>query len=252
MNKTIFLPYNPASTGLRNLKERTNLRSLRLNNSRWRGDVVINWGNRHGHAALSFADVINHPAAVDVASHKLKAFQALKEHGGINIPVFSTSKEDILSHGFNQVCARTLMRANSGRGLTVHTQEEELPDAPLYVEYVPKQDEYRVHVWGGDVLDIRRKALRRDLPNRDQVDWRIRNHDAGFIFQRDFENDVPVGLVEQAKRAVAALNLDFGAVDIIYNERRDKCYVLEVNTAPGLEGSTVDAYARKVMEVIYS
>jgi len=42
--------------------------------------------------------------------------------------------------------------------------------------------------------------------------------------------------------AVDALCLDFGAVDIIYNEHEDKYYVLEVNSAPGLEGTTLEKY----------
>jgi glutathione synthase/RimK-type ligase-like ATP-grasp enzyme len=50
--------------------------------------------------------------------------------------------------------------------------------------------------------------------------------------------------------AVSALGLDFGAVDIIWNEREDKCYVLEVNTAPGLQGSTLENYANAIMEVL--
>jgi glutathione synthase/RimK-type ligase-like ATP-grasp enzyme len=43
--------------------------------------------------------------------------------------------------------------------------------------------------------------------------------------------------------AVAALGLDFGGVDVIWNERRQMAYVLEVNTACGLEGQTVNDYA---------
>jgi len=46
-----------------------------------------------------------------------------------------------------------------------------------------------------------------------------------------------------ALAAVSALGLDFGAVDIIYNEHENQYYVLEVNTAPGLEGTTVEKYA---------
>ena len=38
------------------------------------------------------------------------------------------------------------------------------------------------------------------------------------------------------------LGLDFGAVDVIWNEHESKAYVLEINTAPGLEGSTVEDY----------
>ena len=38
--------------------------------------------------------------------------------------------------------------------------------------------------------------------------------------------------------------LTFGSVDVIYNEHRDKAYVLEVNTASGLSGETVDDYVK--------
>jgi D-alanine-D-alanine ligase-like ATP-grasp enzyme len=77
----------------------------------------------------------------------------------------------------------------------------------------------------------------------------VRNHDNGFIFVR---NDVkaPSSVEEQAVRAIKALGLDFGAVDIIWNDKQQKAYVLEVNTAPGLEGSTVDDYARGFRNLI--
>ena len=48
-----------------------------------------------------------------------------------------------------------------------------------------------------------------------------------------------------SKLAVDCVNhigLDFGAVDIIYNNRDDVCYLLEVNTAPGLQGTTLEKY----------
>ena len=48
-----------------------------------------------------------------------------------------------------------------------------------------------------------------------------------------------------AVNAVKALGLDFGAVDIIYNEKENQYYVLEVNTAPGLEGTTLIKYAER-------
>jgi len=50
-------------------------------------------------------------------------------------------------------------------------------------------------------------------------------------------------VVEQASLAIAALGLDFGAVDIIWNNHYQLATVLEVNTAPGLEGQTITDYA---------
>ncbi|MNY63636.1 hypothetical protein D3C86_2006230 [compost metagenome] len=43
--------------------------------------------------------------------------------------------------------------------------------------------------------------------------------------------------------AVNAIGLTFGAVDVIWNEYRHQAYVLEVNTAPGLTGTTLEKYA---------
>ena len=53
----------------------------------------------------------------------------------------------------------------------------------------------------------------------------------------------PDGMGDLAIRAVAALGYQYGAVDIIYNEKRNQCFVLEVNSRPGLMGTTVERYA---------
>jgi D-alanine-D-alanine ligase-like ATP-grasp enzyme len=37
--------------------------------------------------------------------------------------------------------------------------------------------------------------------------------------------------------------LHFSAVDVVYNDREKKAYVLEINTAPGVEGQTIQVYA---------
>ena len=43
-------------------------------------------------------------------------------------------------------------------------------------------------------------------------------------------------------RAVGCLGLDFGAADIGWNSHDGEPSVYEVNTAPGLEGTTLDKY----------
>ena len=71
--------------------------------------------------------------------------------------------------------------------------------------------------------------------------WRIRNLANGFIYARE---DVrpPECVTSVARRALDCIDLDFGAVDVIYNARQNRAYVLEVNTAPGVTGTTVDRY----------
>ena len=115
----------------------------------------------------------------------------------------------------------------------------------MYVKYIPKKSEWRVHVFRGEVVDVQRKARRREVPD-DKINWLIRNHDNGFVFARGEERgEIANGVEEQALAAVAASGLDFGAVDVIYNEARDMAYVLEINTAPGIEGSTLDGYVER-------
>ena len=54
--------------------------------------------------------------------------------------------------------------------------------------------------------------------------------------------------------AVLALNLDFGAVDIAYNEKDDNCVVLEVNTAPGMRRQTTTHfnYVNAISRMLYN
>jgi D-alanine-D-alanine ligase-like ATP-grasp enzyme len=37
-------------------------------------------------------------------------------------------------------------------------------------------------------------------------------------------------------------------VDIIYNEKCNQCYVLEVNSRPGLSGTTLDNYCEALIK----
>lgn len=195
------------------------------------GDVLINWGDSQaGNLAC-----LNLGGNVATASNKLHAFRKFAD-AKVSIPQFTDDKSRVKWTGPTVV--RHKLTGHSGEGIEVRDAAD-LPSAPLYVEYIPKKTEYRVHVVGRRVILIQRKARN---PECDKPDWKIRNHDNGFIFVR---NDVkaPPSVEEQAIRAVEALGLDFGAVDIIWNDKRKTAYVLEVNTAPGLEGSTIDDYA---------
>jgi glutathione synthase/RimK-type ligase-like ATP-grasp enzyme len=201
-------------------------------------DVVINWGD----SQAGNLSCLNLPGNVAAASNKRIAFEKMKE-AKVNVPSFASSKRDVSWSGPTVV--RHKLSGHSGEGIEI-TDAGDLPDAPLYVQYVPKKTEYRVHVVGQRIVLIQRKARN---PQCDNPNWKVRNHDNGFIFVR---NDVkaPSGVEEQAIRAITALGLDFGAVDIIWNEKQSKPYVLEVNTAPGLEGSTIDDYSNGFRQYI--
>lgn len=205
--------------------------------------VVINWGNSGGIGGLSAVSrVVNPPAAVKVAGNKLSTFQALEGKDGISIPEFTVDQSvarSWIGDGASVVC-RTKLSGHSGDGIVLANSESELVNAPLYVRYVKKQDEYRVHVAFGEVIDVQQKR-KRSGQEEGATNFQIRNHQNGWVYCREDITE-PDGLRELAIRVVQELGLDFGAVDVIYNAKRNACYCLEVNTAPGLEGTTVAKY----------
>ena len=114
----------------------------------------------------------------------------------------------------------------------------------MYTKYFKKADEYRVHVFDGEVIDVQQKRKRQEVPN-EEVDYQVRSGRNGWVFCRDGV-DCPGSVRIMACRAVNVLGLDFGAVDIGWNRHNEECAVFEVNTAPGLEGSTLDSYYRAI------
>jgi glutathione synthase/RimK-type ligase-like ATP-grasp enzyme len=115
--------------------------------------------------------------------------------------------------------------------------------APLYTKYIKKDEEYRVHVIGGEIVAIQRKVLKKEKADSGEpINWKIRNLDNGFIYQREGINP-PDGVRTVALDATRLSGLVFGAVDVIFNTRQQRAYVLEINSAPGITGTTVQNYA---------
>ena len=161
------------------------------------------------------------------------------------IPRFWTRREDIPDDAFPIVC-RTVLAGHSGEGIVMAATRDDLVNAPLYVQYIKKQDEYRIHVGrrnGESIIISQQRKARRMEVRDDDVNWQVRNHANGFVYVRGDCNP-PRAVLDAAKTALEASGLDFGAVDVIYNARQERAYVLEINTAPGLEGTTVEDYAR--------
>ena len=251
--KMYIYSHNPHSEGAKLLSQALNVKRIKHGNSKFRGGMgkaIINWGAGTLPDQVDVCQrILNKPEAIRKASNKLKSFELFQE-AGVTIPPFFTDygdAEDWMIDNDGAVVCRTVLNGHSGAGIVIADTVDELVAAPLYTVYIKKQEEYRYHVFMGQVVDIQRKARKRDVPD-DAVNWQVRNLDGGFIFAREGVVASPVAS-EEAVKAVAALGLDFGAVDLIYNAREDKYYVLEVNTAPGLSGTTLDGYKQRFEEV---
>lgn len=241
---TIIYSARP-SHGARELANALGIKQGSRRTTRKYTGTVINWGTLDLPKRFSGARIINPPEAIAEVSNKLVFFNKMK---GTNLcPKFTedwNKAQGWIDKG-RRVVSRTILSGSSGIGIRIAGENRPLIQAPLYVEYIPKDSEWRVHVFrmknGPEIIDIQKKARPSHI-SKDDIDMEVRNHDNGWIFKRD-GIDPPECVKQVACQCMEALSLDFGAVDVIYSKKKKRAYVLEVNSAPGLEGTTVIKYA---------
>ena len=246
-------PYKAGSQSAKELSKALGAKRIKLEGSKFiprASKTIINWGCSTMPDAYLTCRVLNSPTAVGLCANKLSFFNHLADTD-VRIPPFLTCSADVkfenedVKEGKPSWVARTVLTGHSGAGIVIiEGGDAEVVEAPLYTKYIPKKEEYRVHVFQGEVVDVQRKARSTDVED-ENVNWQVRNHANGFIFARNEDHDVPDDVLVQAARAVEACGLDFGAVDVLWNQKKFEAYVIEVNTAPGLTGETLEGYASR-------
>ena len=235
---------------------------IRREGSRYRSrfnDVVINWGNPQQIFRGDQHYWINDPLMVRRAINKEWAWNRWEERG---VPTVLHTDDPHVAHGWlsngDRLLVRTSLQLSGGRGIRCFSLEgtdwtepwsNYTPDDDTYVKVFgrnPKHvTEYRVHVVRGEVIDFIQKKRRRDYEGTPNP--YVRSHDNGWVFCRE-EIELPSVAHAAAQAAVEALALDFGAVDLGVCRDGTVC-VYEVNTAPGIEGTTHDRYAVALAEL---
>jgi glutathione synthase/RimK-type ligase-like ATP-grasp enzyme len=142
------------------------------------------------------------------------------------------------------VFARHLTRASEGKGIVVVEEAGALPKAPVYTLYKKKKREFRVHIFKDNVVQVLEKRKRKGFEGT--VDTKIRNTANGYVF---CSQDVvePPGIRELALKASKVTNSMFKGVDIGFNEKLNELFVIEVNSAPGIQGSNVTKYVEAMV-----
>lgn len=235
-------PYKQGSASAKALAVALEGKVLKHVGSQYRpraGDVIVNWGAAR---FPNFRPATSLNADVTDAQCKLATFKALSR-AGVQTPQFVETRAEAGKLNFPVVC-RTKLRGHSGDGIVIAEEHGQLVAAPLYTQYVKKKDEYRVHVFRDRAFFIQRKARKLDVEN---PNWRVRNLAGGFVFVEVERDEVPDAVVDNAIRSIAALGLDFGGVDVMWNDKERAAYVLEVNTACGLEDRTADRYKAEMV-----
>ena len=244
MKNVALYAHNPNSEGAKELAEVLQIKRIKLERSNYipgPGKTIINWGSSSIPDTYSKSTVLNNKVAVGLCTNKLRFFQKVKDNVRV-VPATSDIEEvkTWLKEG-HTVCARTILQGSGGAGLVLFDSGQDFVQAPLWTKYIKKRDEFRIHVMGENIISAQRKALRSDKSDFADVDHRVRNLANGYIFARN-NITLPEDVKTQAVAAVKAVGLDFGAVDVIWNEKSKQSYVLEINTAPGLQGSTIVDY----------
>lgn len=255
--KPIILPYKMGSVSGKELARAINCKRV-FPNGRYRyktSHIIINWGSSQLPSWHTIGTkYLNNPIAVSIATNKLETYKKFKL-ASIPHPEFFNSKEDIIHYTveqerltgkFPQVYCRSILNGHSGRGITIANNVSEIINAPLYTIRFKAQKEWRIHVFSNKVIDYAKKSRRDGQSER--VSGLIRNYSNGWIFKR--EGCCPSEIIKDtAIAAVAALGLDFGAVDIA-EDREGRVCVYEINTACGMQGTTINSYSRGIMEYI--
>lgn len=236
-----------------------------------KGDVIINFGISTPPPYLhkmEGATIINPFRAVRLAVDKRLTLDVLRENGIKCVSTFSNLNN--LAHWFMNdpsgtrfALLRTRAKGSKGAGITVVRNLEELNSVLLsqndkrfkmICAGFLSNAEYRVHVVGGKAIDcVQKKRMskaKREAAGIEKVDPIIRSHGRGWVFCR--KNIKHFQEIEDAAvKSVAALGLDFGAVDIMAKLDGDNLVsyqVCEVNTAPGLSGATTLAKYKEAFE----
>ena len=127
------------------------------------------------------------------------------------------------------------------------TKMDKTQHCPVYTKYKPKKREFRVHIFKDKVVTIVEKRRKKDWAG-DKSDAKIRNLANGYVFCQD------VQLTDQLRQRIEEVSLaaskvcssDFRGVDVGYNEKHDDVFIIEVNSAPGMEGSTIKDYVEAI------
>lgn len=249
--RVALYPYKPGSSSAKELSNALEINRIKHEKSKFKGwgkagSLIINWGSSE---CPEHSNVLNPTRLVRIAGNKRDCFKMFADAGNSGPRTPDWTHDHAVASAWRRenfiVVCRGSLTGHSGQGITIVDNGLDIPRVPLYTKYVKKASEFRVHFVRinseeQDAFYIQKKVRRTDFEG--EPNFKIRSHENGFIYQHDGVN-APDDVLEQAGRAFRTSGLDFGAVDVIYNTRQERAYVLEINTAPGLQGLSVAKYA---------
>lgn len=150
-------------------------------------------------------------------------------------------------------------KLNSLEELTNYIQNEDMSRV-LFEKYYSYNREYRLHVNSDGCFYTCRKMLKSDAP--EEVRWYRNDDHCVWILEDNESFDKPVNWTEVVDECVKALNavgLDFGAVDLRIQSARNRdgstntnpdFIVVEINSAPSFGQKTTEVYLEEIPRML--
>ena len=235
-------------------------------------------------------NVLNDPIKIRDNANKLASLGKLKS-GRVSVatPIVEASSIDraLSQSGSDSLSFPIVGRTKfhqGGKGFWLCLQKDDVQNAiaggaQYFQPYIPKSEEYRVHVFNGAALFTVKKVKRSDpydewrndrrevitekaaernvtidratldlalefAPKRIKLpDAAIRSIHRGWVFKS--VTGPKTSIVELAIKTAEILGLDFAAVDIMVGDDGTS-YVLEANSGPGLKGQNIEKYVNAI------
>lgn len=181
---------------------------------------------------------------------KIKVFEVF-DKAGIRHPRLLTKEQIQAGDNIPDKFLGRKNKSSRGRGITLYDRStwlksmkakfSRMEQHDFFVEFLECKSEHRIHVFQGQVVCELNKKIKA----------------GNFIHTAEQGSPLEVGrivhprrdeMVDLSVKAVAAVGLDFGAVDI-FVDINDNVYILEVNSDPGMPGVIGFLYAEKFRQV---
>lgn len=248
-------------------------------------DTVICWGTKTKDVInLANANIFNHPNNIKTNRNKFSALKKMKE-AGCKVAPFSENKNNMEF----PIIGRTKYH-QGGAGFWLCLNDDQVvkasaEGAQYFQNYINIKDEYRLHVVGGKVIYAVKKVARTNLKDAfvnhytnyvtnyaekndvnidaklleftlrrlarkmaTSVDMIVRSNARGWKFSSVNIPNLNADLKKQAIKAVESLGLNYGAVDCCTTA--DGSFIIECNTGPGLEGSSLNAWVTALIDLV--
>lgn len=186
------------------------------------------------------AMLINDIKSIEKSKDKLIMKYYFKLH---NIPSphfywsFPKTKKKIICKQISHSCGRGMKFTND------KTKFKKFNTQYYFEKYTPIDTEFRIHVLNKEIIHVDKKTLREGNSYKETWVKNLQNYK-----YLEYTETLPIEIRKQIIKAVSCLGLYFGAVDLGYNSLKDKYYIFEVNSAPGMRSELRKKYQNKFKE----